>query len=73
MALPSNIQFPHAMAVNASRGELYLTGSIADPIYMAKINTSNLSYVQIDLSAYITHATDDMCYYDDTTTNRDYP
>lgn len=70
VALPSNIQFPHAMAVNAARGEAYLTGSVADPIYMAKINTSDLSYSQVDLSAYITKATDDLCYYDDGITNK---
>ena len=67
--LPANIQFPHAMMVNAARGEFYLTGAIADPIYMAKISTADISsYTQIDLSAYITKATDDMCFYDDGTT-----
>ena len=70
VGLPSNIQFPHAMEVNVARGEAYLTGSIADPIYMAKINTSDLSYTQIDLSAYISKATDDLCFYDDGTTNK---
>ena len=65
--LPANLQWPHSMSVNPARGEFYMTGSIIDPIYMIKVNTSDLSYTQINLSSYITHATDDMCFYDNGT------
>ena len=70
VSLPANIQFPHSIQVNAARNEFYLTGSIADPIYVAKVSTTDLSSTTINLGSYVTRATDDMFFYDDGTTNR---
>lgn len=70
VAIPANIQNPHSIQVNVSRSQFYLTGSLVNPIYMAIVSTNDLSYTQIDLSGYITLATDDMCFYDDGTTNK---
>ena len=67
-SLSANMVNPHSIQVNAARGEFYMTGSGSSPIYMMKVNTSDLTYTEINLSSYVSHATDDMCFYDDGTT-----